>query len=73
MLIACLNRLSLREHANLELGIRATASRGRPSGRKAGNVGLRALYHPGPRKAAHEDGPSSSTVVGFAAHEHSVG
>src|SRR5439155_20155626 len=53
MLIACLNRLSLREHANFELGIRATASRGRPSGRKAGNVGLRALYHPGPRKAAN--------------------
>src|SRR5438132_3985369 len=24
-------------------------------------------------KAAHEGGPSSSTVVGFAAHEHSVG
>ncbi len=47
MLIACLNRLSLREHANLELGIT--------------------------RKAAHEGGPSSSTVVGFAAHEHSVG
>src|SRR5437899_7443159 len=47
MLIACLNRPSLREHANLELGSRATASRGRPSGRKVGNVGLRALYPPG--------------------------
>jgi len=39
----------------------------------AGFVKIR-LCHPTPReKAAHEGGPSSSTVVGFAAHEHSVG